>query len=142
MSYSIFIVIYCHYIPENGNYKIKKKLKHPHINYPIVGFMDPLCGPKKGSKSSLLNIAVNKEMHPVNFDPFGTIWSCLSYPLVAFYLHDQISENVDYKIKKYLKHHHINYPVEGFMDPPCGPKNSSTFHFFDFIVLFNAFNKE
>ena len=69
--------------------KSKKGFKHPYINYPVVGFMDPpLCGPKKGSKSSLLNIAINKEMHPVNLDPFGTIWSCLSYPLVAFYLHD------------------------------------------------------
>ena len=64
--------------------KSKKDLKHPYINYPVVGFMDPpLCGPKKGSKSSLLNIAINKEMHPVNLDPFGTIWSCLSSPVVS-----------------------------------------------------------
>ena len=72
---------YC--IPNNGDYKIEKDFKHPCRNYPVVGFMDPpLCRPKKGSKSSLLNIAINKEMHPVNLDPFGTIWSCLSYPVV------------------------------------------------------------
>ena len=46
-----------------GAYKIKKIFK-TSLNYPCMD--PPLCGPKKGSKSSLLNTAFNKEMYPLN----------------------------------------------------------------------------
>ena len=111
----------------------------------VVGFVDtpsypPLCGPKNGSKSSLLmngfNI-FNKDKCSVSFCQFGIIW----YSLVLF---KQPLQSHSIFIIKYQKMETIKSKntlnilklcmyitgVVGFVDTPsypplCGPKNGS-----------------